>query len=238
MVEIDVKDLIPAEWNYKTDGTDEQITKLCNSINEDSSAGVVAVREVGDKFEVIDGNHRLKALKKLKWKTAPCENFGDITKAKAITIARRRNHQWFEDNILAYADIFSKDVLKEYSLKELEKFMPESLEQLENIAGLLDFDWGQFSEYNVVFEEKSEEKVERIYKVDTELIEVIEQLISDSKKRIGNEVIRIKEQVEFMLEPDNYNFLKTIALKKNRHKEFNNMLSTNRENNRALKNGV
>ena len=28
MVEMDIKDLIKADWNYKTDGTDEQIDKL------------------------------------------------------------------------------------------------------------------------------------------------------------------------------------------------------------------
>ena len=144
LVEIDIKDLIPAKWNYKTDGTKEQIEKLCNSIKEDKSAGVVAVREIEGKFEVIDGNHRLKAIKKLKWKTVPCENFGDITKAKAITIARRRNHKWFEDDLIAYAEIFKDDVLKEFTIDQLEKFMPDTKEDMENLEKLLDFDWDQF----------------------------------------------------------------------------------------------
>ena len=64
-----------------------------NSIEEDKSVGVLAVREIDGKFEVIDGNHRLEALIRMKWKKVPCENFGQITKAKAITIARRRNHK-------------------------------------------------------------------------------------------------------------------------------------------------
>jgi hypothetical protein len=153
LVEINLKDLFPADWNYKTDGTPEQIEKLCNSIKEDSSAGVVAVRELGDKFEVIDGNHRLKAAKKLKWKKVPCENFGDISKAKAITIARRRNHKWFDDDIIAYAEIFKDDVLDEYTLDELESFMPDTREEMENLEKLLDFDWGQFESNGEIQEE-------------------------------------------------------------------------------------
>jgi hypothetical protein len=144
LVEIDIKDLSKAEWNYKSDGTEEQIEKLCNSIKEDKSAGVVAVRELDGKFEVIDGNHRLTALKKLKWEKVPCENFGDISKAKAITIARRRNHKWFEDDILAYAEIFKNDVLKEFTIDQLQTYMPDTKEEMENLENLLDFDWNQF----------------------------------------------------------------------------------------------
>ena len=146
LVEIDTKDLIKAEWNYKTDGTQEQIDKLINSIKEDSSAGVVAVRELGDKFEVIDGNHRLEALIQMKWKKVPCENFGDISKAKAITIARRRNHKWFEDDIIAYAELFRDEILTEFSIEELEKFMPDTKEDMENLEKLLDFDWDNYEE--------------------------------------------------------------------------------------------
>ena len=141
MVEMDIKDLIKADWNYKTDGTDEQIDKLINSIKEDNSVGVLAVREIGDKFEVIDGNHRLEALIRMKYKKVPCENFGDISKAKAITVARRRNHKWFDDDITAYAELFKDDVLSEYSIEELSKFMPDTIEEMENLEKMLDFDW-------------------------------------------------------------------------------------------------
>ncbi len=153
LVEIDIKDLFPAGWNYKTDGTPEQIQKLCNSIKEDRSAGVIAVREMNGGFEVIDGNHRLKAVKKLRWKEVPCENFGEISKAKAITIARRRNHKWFDDDIIAYAEIFKTDVLDEYTIDQLEPFMPDTKEEMENLEKLLDFDWSQF-ESNGEFEEE------------------------------------------------------------------------------------
>jgi hypothetical protein len=153
---IKINDLIPADWNYKSDGTDEQIETLCNSIKEDKSAGVPAVRHLGDKFEVIDGNHRLEALKRLKWKEVPCENFGDISKATAIVIARRRNHKWFEDNVLKLSGLFKGEVVKEYTIDHLEKIMPDTREEIEALITLTDFDWNQFntSDENTEIEEQ------------------------------------------------------------------------------------
>lgn len=149
IVEIDVGDLIKADWNYKSEGTPEQIAKLAESIKHDRSAGVLAVREIvvdgKIKFEVIDGNHRLDAVKLAVWKKVPCENFGQISKARAITIARRRNHKWFEDDILKFAELFKNDVLSEFNLDELAKFMPDSREEMENLSKLLEFDWSQFN---------------------------------------------------------------------------------------------
>ena len=165
IVEIDTKELFPAKWNYKTDGTPEQIQKLCNSIKEDRSAGVIAVREMNGGFEVIDGNHRLKAVKKLRWKEVPCENFGEISKAKAITIARRRNHKWFDDDIIAYAEIFKTDVLDEYTIDQLEPFMPDTKEEMENLEKLLDFDWSQF-ESNGEFEKEELKTVKIVVNED------------------------------------------------------------------------
>lgn len=148
VIEIPVKSLLKAEWNYKTEGTPEQVAKISASIKHDKSAGVLAVREIKKKgrlyYEVIDGNHRLQAVKQLKWEKAHCENFGEITQAQAILIARRRNHVWFQDDVLKYAELFKNIVLPEYSLDDLETFMPEAREELEHYAKLLDFDWSQY----------------------------------------------------------------------------------------------
>ena len=54
VIKLPIEKLIKAEWNYKTDGTDDQIQKLMNSIEFDKSAGVLAVRKLRDKYEVID----------------------------------------------------------------------------------------------------------------------------------------------------------------------------------------
>ena len=167
LAEIDVKDLTKAKWNYKTDGTEEQIEKLMKSIQVDESVGVLAVREKDKKFEVIDGNHRLEAVTRLGWKKIPCENFGDISKAKAITIARRRNHKWFEDDILSYAEIFKEDVLSEYTIDELEEFMPDSKEEMENLEKMLDFDWNSFEDKALYDEDENLKSIKVVVPEET-----------------------------------------------------------------------
>jgi hypothetical protein len=141
-----VKDVAPAKWNYKSEGTEEEIAKLAASISEDQSAGVPAVREVDGMFEVIDGNHRLQAIVELGWHELKVENFGPISKANAVIIARRRNHKWFEDDVAKYADLFTNEVLDEYDLDDLELIMPDSREEMETFEKLLDFDWNQYGE--------------------------------------------------------------------------------------------
>ncbi len=143
IITVKIGQLVPADWNYKKD--DEAVAKkLMKSIEHDKSAGVPAVRVLGKKYEVIDGNHRLKALQILGWKELMVENFGKISKAKAIMVAKRRNTLWFEDDVLKFADLFKNDVIKEYGLKELEGMMPNSLEELADLSKMSDFNWSQY----------------------------------------------------------------------------------------------
>jgi len=150
VLDIDIKQLIFADWNYKTNGTPEQIQKLANSIERDGSPGVLAVREVmreiegkeALRYEVIDGNHRLSAILHLAWTKIPCENFGAISKKEAILISHRRNHQWFETNMLDFSTLMVENIFPEYSMEELNSFMPDDLQDLESMKSMFeDFDW-------------------------------------------------------------------------------------------------
>ena len=137
IIELPVAQLVKADWNYKTDASPEQIEKLAASIRWDESAGVLAVRELGkNKYEVIDGNHRLEAVRVLKWETVPCENFGEISLARAVVVARRRNYQWFEDNILSLSKLMTDIVFPEIPIADLVTFMPDTAESLEALGKL------------------------------------------------------------------------------------------------------
>jgi len=138
---MNINQLIKAEWNYKTDGTEEQINKLIKSIKYDDSAGILAVRKLGDKYEVIDGNHRLEALKRIGWQDIQVENFGDIPKSKAIIIARRRNHVWFDDDLKAFSDLIKNDVLPEIDTDTLKDILPDTPDEIDNLINFGNFDW-------------------------------------------------------------------------------------------------
>jgi hypothetical protein len=145
LVEVPIERLVPAPWNPKPTEDDEAVRKLIESIKEDNSAGVPVVRELeGSLFEVIDGNHRIEALRQLGWKSVTCENFGRIPKAAAILIGRRRNHQWFEMDNVAFAKLLQTDILAEVNMDDLLPIMPESKGELEDLAKSLDFDFNQF----------------------------------------------------------------------------------------------
>ncbi len=143
LVELATSKIVKADWNYKEDGTPEQIKKLRASIDRDQSAGVIPVRELGDGiFEAIDGNHRFDAIMlEPAWDTVFVENFGKITMAEAITIANRRNYQWFQDDTLKLSALFKNTVLPEMKAVELAEFMPQTEEAINEIAKLTDFDW-------------------------------------------------------------------------------------------------
>lgn len=146
IIYVNIEDLVPAEWNYKKPATEDQLRKLCASIERDKSIGVLPTRRLNGKHEVIDGNHRLEAIKMLGWKVVPCEDFGEISIAEAVTIARRRNYQWFEDDHLKLAEVFTESVFPEIDINELETFMPDSRQDLEDLSKLLEFDWDQFKD--------------------------------------------------------------------------------------------
>lgn len=138
---MNIDNLVKAEWNYKTDGTEEQINKLIKSIKYDDSAGILAVRKLNDKYEVIDGNHRLEALKRIGWQEIQVENFGDIPKSKAIIIARRRNHVWFDDDLKAFSDLIKNDVLPDIDTDTLKDILPDTPDEIDNLVNFGNFDW-------------------------------------------------------------------------------------------------
>lgn len=135
--QISVSQLVSADWNYKSDGTADDIAKLAESITRDQSAGVLAVRQIRDGvFEVIDGNHRLKAIQRLGWADAWCEDFGSITKAEAVLIARRRNYQWFEDDADKLESLFKGEVGPQFVIDDLSLFMPDDVVDLRGLLGI------------------------------------------------------------------------------------------------------
>ena len=152
IIEMNINKVINAEWNYKKEGTDEQYEKLIKSIQKDKSVGVLAVREIEkdgkEFFEVMDGNHRLEAARRMNWDKVPIENFGPISLANAVIIARRRNHNWFEDDKLKLANLFNDVVFGEINIEELKGFMPESEEELLAYKNIGDFDWTAPDEKN------------------------------------------------------------------------------------------
>lgn len=183
IIKVKIEQLVKAKWNYKTEGSPEIIQKLVKSATYQKSIGILAVREIGkNKYEVIDGNHRLDALKVLGIKEIQVENFGKISKAQAVLISKQRNMIWFEDDNIKFAEIFKNDILKEITIDELEQMLPMSKEELEGLEKLFDFDWQQFN--NAAEPQLSDKKTIKI-DVTEEVFSMWEQWKNKCEKLLG-----------------------------------------------------
>lgn len=119
----------------------------------------MAVREMPElgegQYEVMDGNHRREALARMGMTTVRVESFGAISKAEAILIARRRNHNWFADNPVQLAQLMRHDVLPDIPVAEMVTFMPETQEELEATLSMADnFSFEEGVDEQVIDEEK------------------------------------------------------------------------------------
>jgi len=190
---MNIDNLVKAGWNYKTDGTEEQINKLIKSIKYDDSAGVIAVRKLNDKYEVIDGNHRLEALQRIGWQQIQVENFGDISKAKAIIIARRRNHVWFDDDLKAFSDLIKNDVLPKIDTDTLKDILPDTPDEIDNLVNFGNFDW--------------EEPIEKEPK-DNDGKKTIVVKVDESVYQMWQDWVKwCAEQTDYKSEPDAFEYL-------------------------------
>jgi hypothetical protein len=147
LVVLPVAWLVKAKWNYKQAAAADKRARFKASIKHDGTVGVLQVRQIGPKrFEVFNGNHRLDELHDLGWKVARCENFGKITQAEAISIARRHNEEWFPPDLTVLSKSINSGVLPHISLEILSAIFPESPDQLNELIGLSNFDWNSLPE--------------------------------------------------------------------------------------------
>ena len=76
--------------------TNEALNRLCDSIRQNGywphrPAAVEPVGDGSDKFYVLDGNQRLKALRRMKRREMPCVIYTDLTDAERDEIILRSN---------------------------------------------------------------------------------------------------------------------------------------------------
>lgn len=131
-----------ADWNYKEDD-EEKARKLEANLRRNGQIVNINIREVDNgKYEVVDGNHRLMALKNIGTKQVIAYNHGAISREEAIRKSIEINETIFETDTLKLAENMQK-LMTTFPIDDLLETLPYSQEELENLSNLLDFDWSQ-----------------------------------------------------------------------------------------------
>mgnify|MGYP000421500953 CR=1 FL=1 len=129
MSEVPIRSLTPNVFNTNAVSPESEI-KLENSLKRFGVYKPIICRELDDgRLEIIGGEHRWRAAKKLGYETVPIVNLGIVPDAKAKEIMLVDNGRYGEDDTLALAELL-QDL---GNADEILSFLPMSSSELDAI---------------------------------------------------------------------------------------------------------
>lgn len=149
--QIPIEKLVECDWNYKKISSDESdpyyeteehlMSALEENFKRNGQIENIIVRKLETGFyEVVNGNHRLKVAKRLKWKTLMCYNLGEVSQAFAMRVAIETNETKFKSDELKLAERL-REVEAEFGLDDMMQTLPYTDDELDKFDKLLNFDW-------------------------------------------------------------------------------------------------
>ncbi len=173
IVDIPVSQLKEASWNpNRMDAV--MMTRLKTSITRFGLVENLVVRTLGDgTYEVLSGNHRLKLIKEMNIKTAPCQ-IVDLDDIKARILAQAINNLHGEDDIGVKAELMKK-VLESLSQSEVLDILPETSNSLHALATL---DQHTVAEYLQNWQEAQKMRLKHLmFHLTSSQFEIVEEAI-------------------------------------------------------------
>ena len=125
--------LIPARWNPNSMDPD-LVEKLVASITTFGVVENLVARSLGDFFEVLSGNQRLRVYQTLRIDPVPCV-IVDLDDAQARLLAQILNRTRGEDDMGLKAELL-RQVMADIPQSELIALLPESVESLNMLSTL------------------------------------------------------------------------------------------------------
>lgn len=142
---IEIEKLVKADWNYK-DENQEMAAKLAENIKRNGQIENILVRLLDTGFyEVVNGNHRLDALKAIGATKVMCYDLGAITAQQAYRIAIETNETKFNTDIVKLAGLVS-EIANGTSMEDLVATMPFTTAEVENFIGMASFSFDKYKE--------------------------------------------------------------------------------------------
>ena len=139
-ITLPVSSLVEADWNYKVQNTFLQ-SKLVENIRRNGQLETIIVRPLdADRYEVVNGNHRLAAFRTLGTESVVVCNVGPISDAAARRMAVETNETRFERDDLRFASRLS-EIMEEFPMDQLIVTMPYTEAEMVEALSVQTFDW-------------------------------------------------------------------------------------------------
>lgn len=134
---VPIDKVAPNPWNpnFMSPG---QFSKEKDSIQKLGLIGSIFVREYGDYYQILDGEHRWKVCKELGYTEIPVENIGPVSDADAQFYTVHMNNTRGQD------DVFKRAALFKLMSENHQQMLPFTSEQIENEKSLITFDFSQY----------------------------------------------------------------------------------------------
>ena len=133
IIELPLESLKEAPWNAnQTD--DAMLQRLRSSISKYGLVQNLVVRRIGDKYEVLSGNQRLKLLREFNVKIVPGV-IVDLDDAHARLLAQALNHIHGDDDLGLRAELI-REVMRVIPEEEILTILPDTVESLKGMASL------------------------------------------------------------------------------------------------------
>ena len=168
---MNIDKLVKAGWNYKTEDA-KQSEKLSANVKRNGQVENIIVRQLETGFfEVVNGNHRLDIMEKLGITNVVVCNRGKISLAEAQRLAVETNETKFKSDKIKLAELIN-EITTVFNTEELENTMPYSMQELNDMKELCNFDWNDYNSNDVLDFAKTDEFTISInFKVSNETFE-------------------------------------------------------------------
>jgi len=138
-IKVNIGQLMAAEWNYKIDDEYKE-RKFLQSLKTNGLIYRMVVAQRAetpddDKYEVCDGNHRLRVLKAAGIKKVEVYNMGRLSLAQRQRLAVELNEWTFEIDHLALSGVLN-NIITEFELDDVVLTMPYDKDVLESMVSL------------------------------------------------------------------------------------------------------
>ena len=92
VLEVAIEDILPNPYQPRSDCEQSDISSLAESIAQNGILQPLTVRRIGDKYELIAGERRLRAAKSCEMEVVPCIVY-DISQRESAILALVENIQ-------------------------------------------------------------------------------------------------------------------------------------------------